>query len=450
MTDLIAGYGVIKNQPKELPSLTENTLLRYLSFAILYVAQGIPEGMTFFGIPAWMAMNGKSALEIGAFVGVIGLPWSFKILIAPFMDRYTFLPMGRRRPWVIVGQLGLIVSFTAMAMVPDPLNHLNLLMLAGFFISFFGAFQDVAVDGMAIDTVPIHQQARANGLMWGAKTIGISVSLVAGTWMIHHIGFTSAIFFLSIGVGMILLVPLLMRERSGEKILPWTRGTASLTAAKMQLESFQQIFKSLFKVFFLPDSLLMGVGVFFLLIGCGLMDTLLPVFTIQAVKWTDQEYSHVFSVINITAGFLGMFAGGALSDLFGKRRMMSIYLACMIVLVVGMAGLKSFWSSGYLIIGFIGTYYTLYVFLTIATFATGMELCWKRVAATQFTLYMAISNLGKATGAALLGPLRTIMPWEYVILSFAVFALVMLIVIQFLRFGSHLKRIKILESDYTG
>jgi len=44
--------------------LTENTVLRYLNFSALYIAQGIPEGITFFAIPAWMAMNGKTPMEI--------------------------------------------------------------------------------------------------------------------------------------------------------------------------------------------------------------------------------------------------------------------------------------------------------------------------------------------------------------------------------------------------
>ena len=177
MTTAETNISTRKSKRNNLPSLSEHTFLRYLSFSVLYVAQGIPEGMTFFGIPAWMAINGKSAAEIGGFVAVVGLPWSLKILIAPLMDRFTLLSMGRRGPWVLVGQLGLILSFIAMAFVPDPLNNIKLLMAAGFFISFFGAFQDVAVDGMAIDIVPIDQQARANGLMWGAKTIGISASL---------------------------------------------------------------------------------------------------------------------------------------------------------------------------------------------------------------------------------------------------------------------------------
>ena len=433
---------------KGLPSLTENTFLRYISFAILYVAQGIPEGMTFFGIPAWMAMNGKSASEIGAFSAVVIIPWSFKILVAPLMDRFTILSMGRKRPWIIFGQLGLMFSFIAMAFVPDPLNNINLLMTAGFFVSLFGSIQDVATDGMAIDIVPVDQQARANGLMWGAKTIGISVSLVSGNWIINNYGFMQAILFLSVLVCLILLVPLLMRERPGEKLLPWSKGAASESAKKVQLESLVQIFKSLFKVFFLPGSLFMGIAFFCFQLGNGLILAVLPVFTIQELGWNDQEYSHVFSVVNISAGFLGMFAGGALADLFGKKRMMTIYLISMILLVTVMAFSKAYWATPYYVEGFIGVYITFYVFLTVAAFATGMSLCWKQVAATQFTLYMAMSNLGRAFGASLLGPLRDFLSWEYVILSFAVFALGMLIFILLIHTKKHLDNIDQLESDH--
>ena len=70
-------------------------------------------------------------------------------------------------------------------------------MISGFLISFFGAFQDVATDGMAIDIVPIKEQARANGLMWGSKTIGIALSLVIGTTLINMLGYTKGYFDIS-------------------------------------------------------------------------------------------------------------------------------------------------------------------------------------------------------------------------------------------------------------
>jgi PAT family beta-lactamase induction signal transducer AmpG len=436
------------NRAANLPTLTEHTFLRYFSFVALYAAQGIPEGMTYFGIPALLAMHGNSALEIGSYVGVIGLPWSFKILIAPLMDRFTYLPMGRRRPWVLVGQLGLMCSFIALAFVNDPMNNLSGLMVAGFCVSFFGAFQDVATDGMAIDVIPQAEQARANGLMWGSKTIGISLSLVTGTWLVHQYGFTAALLVLALFVCFIMLIPLLLRERPGEKHLPWTAGSVAPETGAMQADSWGVIFKSLFKVFFLPSSILMGIAVFLIHIGIGLMDAMLPVFTIQGAGWTDTEYSEVFSTVNIIAGLAGMLIGGYLADRFGKKRMMSIYLFGIILLMAVMASAKAWWVNGAVIAGFMATYYVLYVFLTIAVFATGMQLCWKRVAATQFTLYMAIANLGRAAGAGLLGPMRENYGWEYLILSIAGFALAMVILVQLLRPNSHLLRLDVLEANY--
>ena len=429
----------------KFPSLSENAPLRYLSFSFLYFAQGLPEGLLRFGIPAWLAMNGKSAVEIGAFVAIGILPWSFKILAAPLMDRFTFLAMGRRRPWILFGQLGLAISFLSMAFIADPLNNMFMLKLFSFFVGLFAVFQDIAVDGLAIDILPEDQQARANGLMWGSKIIGISASVAIGISIINAYSFFHAIVFFSLFVFLILLFPLFIRERAGEKRLPWTKGKVSEVAASIQVQSFKELFTSLARVFILPVSLIMGVAAFSFSIGRGLIDAMLPVFTVQELGWTDGDYSQTFSLIQLVSGILGMFVGGALIDFFGKVRMMSIYLIFLILLVVSAFFLRDSWDNQYMFIGFIGIFYTLIVFTTIAVFASAMQLCWKRISATQFTLYMAISNLGLASGAALLGPLKSFVAWEYVVLAFAVFAGFMLLGIQFLHFDKHTKRVDVLE-----
>ncbi|HSN49491.1 MAG TPA: MFS transporter [Flavobacterium sp.] len=431
-------------------ALAESSLLRYFTFSSLYGAQGIPEGLTFFAIPAWMAMQGKSPAEIGSFIGVIGIPWSFKILIAPIMDRYTLLAMGRKRPWVLLGQLGLVISLLCASFINDPLNNLSLLMVAGFFISFFGAFQDVAVDGMAIDIVPIPEQARANGLMWGSKTIGTSLSLVTCTWIINRYDFHYAPIFLAFIIGCIFIIPLLLKENIGEKILPWSKGEACKRSKEMQVHSLTIIFKNLIKVFILPTSLIMGVAAFIISIGDGLMDALLPVFTIQKIGWTDSTFSQVMAIANITAGVLGMFVGGALVDFFGKIRMMSIYLVLLITLILVMFVFRTYWNSQFLVPGFIICYCTMMTFLKIAIFATAMELCWKRISATQFTLYMAISNLGRAAGAGYLGEIKNyFVAWEYVFLVFAVTAILMLSLLTFIKTEKHLLSVNRLENRHA-
>jgi MFS transporter, PAT family, beta-lactamase induction signal transducer AmpG len=421
--------------------LTENTVLRYLNFSALYTAQGIPEGITFFAIPAWLAMNGKTPMEIGSFVAVIGIPWSFKILIAPLMDRYTILSMGRKRPWVIFGQLGLILSFLSIAFVTDPLNNLTGLMICGFMISFFGAFQDVATDGMAIDVVPPQEQARANGIMWGSKTIGTALSLIVGTSLINIIGFSTAVASLSVAVALIMLVPIFFRERPGEKLMPWTKGEISKASKTSQLESWSQIFKSLLKVVMLPSTIIMGIASVLFGTMSGLMDTLLPVFTIQELDWTNTSYSQVYSTSTIIGGFLGLFVGGALVDFFGKRRMSSVYLIFLILTFTSFAFLPTLWNKDLMVYIFILSYYAGYTFLSIAIFAICMQLCWSTVAATQFTLFMALSNMGRAWGAGLLGPLKENMTWDQIFLWVAILPLFTLIFIQFINFIKHKNQI---------
>ncbi|MEP7264774.1 MAG: MFS transporter [Bacteroidota bacterium] len=428
-----------------LPFLTENTFFRYFNFITLYIAQGIPEGMLFFGIPAWMAMNGKSAGEIGSFVAVCGLPWSFKIIVAPLMDRFSYLPMGRRRPWVLFGQLGLMLSFIAMAFVPDPLNNLNMFMAAAFVVSFFGSFQDVATDGMAVDIIPVNQQARANGYMWGAKIIGTSASLALGSFILHKYGYTASILLLSITVSLIMLVPLLLRERPDEKLLPWTKGSASEETKKMQLEDWSVIMKSLFHAFSLRNSLLLAVISFISMASFDFMSTLLPVFTVKALGWTNVTYSQFFATASLTGGIGGMLIGGFLIDRFGKKRMMNIYFLLLIILTVALSFLQVYWVNAWFIMGFMIVYQLLYVFACIGVFAIAMECCWKKVSASQFTLYMTIGNVGRVFGAKLIGPASENLSWQFTLLCFTAGILLVWMVIQFLNIDNHVKHVNNLE-----
>ena len=91
---------------------------------------------------------------------------------------------------------------------------------------------------------------------------------------------------------------------------------------------------------------------------------------------------------------------------------------------------------------FILLYYLVAIFLNIATFATGMHLCWKTVAATQFTLYMALANMGRSVGAWLVGILKESMSWDYVFIITAILPLITVIIIQFLNFEKHEKAIE--------
>ena len=215
---------------RPLPALAENARLRYATFMALYFAQGIPYGLLSFAVPAWLAMNGKTPAQIAAYSTVALLPWSLKLVVAPLIERFAYLPMGRRRPWLLAGQSGLVLSLLGLTLVPDPLHHLALLAAAVFVVNVFVVMQDVATDSLVIDVVPPAQQGQANGLMWGAKAVGLATSLAVGTALLNHYGFAAALLASAAVIGLILLLPLGLRERPGEKRPPLNRCGSTPTA----------------------------------------------------------------------------------------------------------------------------------------------------------------------------------------------------------------------------
>ncbi len=431
---------------KTLPSLSENTFLRYFNFIALYFAQGVPEGMLTFGIPAWMAMNGKTPGEVAGFAIVMVLPWSFKFIVAPMMDRYTYLPMGRKRPWILIGQLGLIVGLIFMAYVPDPLNNLNQLMIAGFIVSFFGAFQDVATDGMAVDIIPIDQQARANGLMWGSKIVGVSIALALGSWLLNKYSFTTAMLTLSFMIGIIMLIPIFLRERQDEKILPWTSGKASAETKNLQLDNWAEIFKSLFQVFSLRNSLLIAVLLFLTNGSFKYIATLLPIFTVKELGWTNVEYSQYYATAKLIGGIVGMVLGGILIEKFGKKRMMNIYFSCFLMITFGFVFFKTYWNNVTFMYAFMIIYNILYTIFCIGIFASAMQCCWKKVSASQFTLYMTIANLGQISLAALIGPIKANFNWQITFSFFAIMIGIAWLLLQFLNINKQMEQVVELEN----
>ena len=135
--------------------LSEQRWLRFGAFCAFYFAQGVPIGLLTVAIPAWLAQEGATVGDLAWFTGFVSAPWGFKLVAGPFMDRFKFLPMGFRRPWVMAAQGGLALSFVALAATGDlGLDSLTPLMAIGFVINAFAATQDVAVDGMAIDILP--------------------------------------------------------------------------------------------------------------------------------------------------------------------------------------------------------------------------------------------------------------------------------------------------------
>lgn len=430
------------------PALAEHTNLRYFSFIALYFSQGIPEGITLFGIPAWMAMNGKSASEIATYGAIVMIPFSFKIFLAPLMERFTFLLMGRRRPWLLFGQFGIFCSLIGLSFVPDPLNNLTLLIAAVVCVHVFIMFQDIATDSLVIDIVPFEQQGKANSFMWGSKTMGISISLALGSWLINQYGFSTAILLMSVSICFIMLIPLLLRERQGEKLMPWSSGATSPVSAVLKIDSWGKLFLSFKKVVLLPNTLLVCLIIFISKGALTYIETLLPIFSIQELGWNNLDYSNTYSSTKLVGGVIGMVIGGIIIARIGALRFFQICLLLAGLLTASMGVFKMFWQDAMYVSAFIAIFNLMNTLIIISQLATAMQVCWKRVSAMQFTFFMTLANFGMSAGAVVLGFIRSHFGWQIVFLVFTVIVIVVAVLMQFLKIKPHLQQVDVLEKNY--
>src|SRR5450631_3710177 len=82
--------------------------------AVLGFASGLPLALTGQAMQAWLSADGIDIATIG-FLSLVGLPYTFKFLWAPLMDRFELPWLGRRRGWLVVTQLSLAVALWALA-----------------------------------------------------------------------------------------------------------------------------------------------------------------------------------------------------------------------------------------------------------------------------------------------------------------------------------------------
>ena len=148
---------------------------RMLICVMTGLASGMPLYLLIQLVPAWLRAADVSLAEIGLFA-LVGLPYTWKFLWAPLMDRIA-LPLGRRRGWMLVAQIGLVLSIGALGYI-DPLHETALVAVFASVIAFLSATQDVAIDAYRREILPDEELGIGNAIHVQAYRIA---SLVPGS-----------------------------------------------------------------------------------------------------------------------------------------------------------------------------------------------------------------------------------------------------------------------------
>jgi len=379
--------------------LADSRPLRLFNLFVLYIAQGVPLGLFWVAIPAWMAANGASVADVGYVLGMTSIPWTLKLVNGFIMDRYTFLAMGRRRVWIIGSQLVMILLLLGCALIGPGVKDIWLLGLAGFLVNMATTFQDVAVDGLAVDIMQEDERARASGMMFGGQAIGMAASTALTGIVIARLGSSAAYLLSAAFIGLITLMVILQRERAGERLLPWSRGEAHRRNLEIHVGAWSPILAHTFRSMILPLSLLWIPVLLVQGFHTGMFNGMTPIIGTQYVGWGEEGVTGVSGLAQIAAGIAGLTIGGWMGDRYGAKNATIVLFVALLSLSATMRLTLALWSDPAHFSFFVYAWNILNVLITVASLPISMRLCDPRVAATQFTLYMACANFGGTLGS---------------------------------------------------
>ena len=147
-------------------------LWRLAAVLMLGFASGLPLALTGQAMQAWLSLEGIDVATIG-FLSLVGLPYTFKFLWAPLMDRFDPPWLGRRRGWLVLTQLLLAGALLLMAGT-SPKESMRLYALLAVAIAFLSASQDVVIDAYRTDLLP----APERGLGASLSVLGYRLAMI--------------------------------------------------------------------------------------------------------------------------------------------------------------------------------------------------------------------------------------------------------------------------------
>jgi PAT family beta-lactamase induction signal transducer AmpG len=149
---------------------------------VLGFASGLPLALTGQAMQAWLSLSGVDIATIG-FLSLVGLPYTFKFLWAPLMDRFELPWLGRRRGWLVLTQLLLAAALWWMA-ATSPTGATRAFALIAVLVAFISASQDIVIDAYRTNLLPPSERGLgSSSLVLGYRLAMILSGGVAFIWV---------------------------------------------------------------------------------------------------------------------------------------------------------------------------------------------------------------------------------------------------------------------------
>lgn len=307
--------------PSSNPVLQVFTQKKMAAILLLGFASGLPLFLVQRTLQAWMTVEGVDLGTIGLFSLVL-LPYSLKFLWAPILDRYVPPFLGRRRGWLIITQVALILSIGAMAL-QDPERGLQLLAFNALLIAFFSASQDIVFDAYRIDVLDEREMGAGAAIGVLGYRIALlitgSLALVLADQMPWPLVYLLMAALMLIGIASAIWAP----EPVLEERLP-------TTLRETVVEPFTDFFRR--------TGLGFGLLVLFFIVFYQMPDrfgqAMATPFLLE-VGFTQTELGAIQGGIGLGATIIGVLLGGAVIAVIGINR--SVWLFALLQILSNLA-----------------------------------------------------------------------------------------------------------------
>jgi PAT family beta-lactamase induction signal transducer AmpG len=367
---------------------------RLAAVSLLSFSSGLPLGLIVTAIPFWMQQKGIDIKSIGL-ITLAQAPYTFKFLWSPLMDR--FAPRkGRKRAWIVVGQLLLAVSIASLALHA---RHPTVAAVAvlSLIISFSSATQDIAIDAYTVEVLHRSEQ----GLAVGARVALYRAAMYVSGAVVVSLGPTIGwgTVFVALGLIFLALMPIAVRAPDPD--------VAPAPPASLRLAVWDP-FVSFFRH---PRALEIASFLFLYKFSNNVAEALVRPF-LGELGYSAFDVGIATGTVSLVATLGGTFLGGILSDAWGVGRALWIF-----------GVVQALAHGGYAVVAMVGVHRPLlYLAMALETGAIGLgtgafnvlllRLTQRRFSATQYALFSSIFALGRTVAGPPAGVLIYAFGWR--------------------------------------
>lgn len=362
---------------------------------LLGFSSGLPITLALGTLQAWMTTAGVDLKTIGI-VLLAGFPYTIKFLWSPFMDRFVPPWFGRRRGWIIITQLCLVILITLMAFGSPADNPLFITGLA-LILAFCSASQDIVIDAYRTDVLKEHERGIGAAVFVMGYRIAMIVSGALALILSDLIGWRNTYLLMAGLMSMGIIVALFAPEPDKAVVPPRDLQEAVWGPLKDLLARKKAVYFFLFIVLYKVCDAYAGA--------------MLTPFLLRGIGFTATDVGAINKMLGIISVIVGGLFGGTLMLRLGLFRSLMVFGILQAVSILSFMALA--WT---------GKNYGMLVFAvafenftggmgTTAFLALLMTICNQRFSATQYALLSSLAALGRTFIAPTSGYIVSYVGW---------------------------------------